>query len=146
MTGRGARGLVECVARVASSLFALAFVVPAVFVLLPLPGLGGEAMASAGGGDGVLASLPAFALALALSVVVRAVASGSASDAVLAAFSMPCLFAGAWGAFAVARDSPAVVAWAGLASFVAGVLLGVVVLADAVLERIAAGRASQDAR
>lgn len=146
MTDGDARALVARGASVASVALALAFVVPAVVLVLPLPGASGGPVATAGGGDGVLASLPALALALAVSVVVRAVASGRASDVVLAAFSMPCFVAGGWGTFAVAGDSPAVVWWGVLGAFVAGTLLGVVVLADAVLARVVDRRPPSDAR
>ncbi|NHN41096.1 hypothetical protein G9C85_05530 [Halorubellus sp. JP-L1] len=90
-------------------------------------------------GSAVLAGEPSmapvfvgYALVLASTVVVRALATRTGGDVVLAAFSTPVSFVGVLG---VVEFHAAVggVYWGGLLSFAAGTLLSVVVLADGVL-------------
>lgn len=72
-------------------------------------------------------------LLLAVTVVVRALATRSSADVVLAAFSTPALLVGSYGLVLSYTESGWGVTWINLLSLLAGTVLALVVLADALL-------------
>ncbi|MBP2251109.1 hypothetical protein [Halarchaeum nitratireducens] len=75
-------------------------------------------------------------LVLAGTVYLRAV-SVRTPTIILAAFATPCLLVAGWATYSRVATTPGV-AWSGVLTLAVGTLLAVIVLTDAVLERLAA--------
>lgn len=81
-----------------------------------------------------LVAFVALPLTLAITVIIRAV-SKTATDLVLALFTLPCLLAGTWALYEYFVAQPGVY-WGGVVTIVAGTFLSFAVLVDAIIKHI----------